>query len=41
MAVSFIIISKYCRNLLRISARARFTDCFNGVTIVLQISLFI
>ena len=35
MAVLFIIISKYYRNLLRISARARFTDCINRVTTVL------
>ena len=35
MAVLFIIISKYGRNLLRISARARFTDYVNGDTTVL------
>ena len=41
MAVLFIIISKYYRNLLRFSARARFTDYFSGVTTVLQILLSI
>ena len=35
MAISFIIISKYCRNLLRIFARARFTDYINKDTIIL------
>ena len=35
MAVLFIIMGKYYRNLLRISVRARFTDYINGDTIVL------
>ena len=35
MAILFIIISKYYQNLLRISVRARFTDCVSGDTIVL------
>ena len=41
MAVSFIIISKYYQNLLRISIKARFIDYINGDTTVLQISLSI
>ena len=35
MAVLFIIIGKYYRNLLRISAKAWFTDYINGDTTVL------
>ena len=35
MAVSFIIIGKYYRNLLGISIKTRFTDCINKDTIVL------
>ena len=39
MAVSFIIINKYCRNLLRISVKARFINYINRITTVLQILL--
>ena len=35
MAVLFIMISKYYQNLLRISAKARFTDCVNKDIIIL------
>ena len=41
MAALFIIINKYYRNLLKISAKAWFTDCISGDTTVLQILLSI
>ena len=44
MAVSFIIISKYYRNLLGIFVKARFTDCVSGdyyctVNLVIHVDL--